>query len=168
VADFVIPSLAGGLNDSVTSRDPKPCTKCRVEQPLSSFYFNTHRKIYNSWCRKCHSDDARVRRKAWTPEQNSAYLRRQNLKHGYGITVEQYDEMFRSQGGLCAICGFPETAKRSTGRTTNLAVDHDELTGRIRGLLCGRCNTGIGLLRHDKARLRAAIDYLQRATWRIS
>ena len=63
----------------------------------------------------------------------------------YGVTKEEYDTMYESQGGVCAMCKHPETAKDPKhGKIRELAVDHDHLTGRVRGLLCGRCNTGIG------------------------
>ncbi len=60
----------------------------------------------------------------------------------YGITVEQYDAMLRQQNGLCAICGRAPKRFR-------LAVDHDHETGEIRGLLCTRCNLGLGWFRDD-------------------
>lgn len=81
----------------------------------------------------------------------------------YGITPEVYDAMHRAQGGLCAICGQPETAMRE-GRLRLLCVDHDHhgTLGQVRDLLCCRCNQGIALLGEDPAILRQAAAYLER------
>lgn len=77
-----------------------------------------------------------------------------HLQNRYGITVEQYKEMFEKQGGLCAICGKPEQIH------ANLSVDHCHISGKVRGLLCTNCNRAIGLLGDNKDILRKAIEYL--------
>jgi hypothetical protein len=76
------------------------------------------------------------------------------LKHTYGITVEQYQALFESQSGVCAICGKPP------GKLA-LAVDHCHATGRIRGLLCTCCNHGLGMFRDCPINLSRAIEYLR-------
>ena len=63
----------------------------------------------------------------------------------YGCTSAEFDAMFTTQQGKCAICRLPETSTQK-GRPRRLSVDHDHVTGRIRGLLCGACNTGLGSL----------------------
>lgn len=76
----------------------------------------------------------------------------------YGLTPAQYAAMLAAQGGRCAICrAEPTDADRM------LDVDHDHQTGAIRGLLCGGCNGGLGLLGDDPDRLAAAAAYLRRA-----
>lgn len=72
----------------------------------------------------------------------------------FKIPIKQYRELFASQGGLCAICGQPHRFK--------LAVDHCHATNRVRGLLCHRCNTAIGLLKDDVSLLQRASAYLAR------
>lgn len=72
----------------------------------------------------------------------------------YGIQPEAYDRLYEAQGGRCAICAT------ATGRTKRLAVDHDHVTGEVRGLLCGPCNRMIGRLRDSAAALARAADYL--------
>lgn len=83
--------------------------------------------------------------------------RKQRIE-SYGITVEEHNELFEAQDGVCAICLREEWV---VGRS--LAIDHDHATGKVRGLLCGPCNQGLGLLADDIARLQRAIDYLRRA-----
>lgn len=75
------------------------------------------------------------------------------LKKKYHLTDRQYQQLFREQGGRCAICGRPEADQ-------NLPVDHDHATGAIRGLLCSLCNRGLGLFGDDPDLLTAAAHYL--------
>lgn len=71
----------------------------------------------------------------------------------YGITPEVYRALWIAQQGECAICGLPEKTRR-------LSIDHDHLTGEVRGLLCNNCNAGIGKLNDSVPHLQAAIAYL--------
>lgn len=90
------------------------------------------------------------------------------LKSKYGIGLREYREILDKQGGVCAICGNPEEKEQSRGNNKgknkdSLHVDHDHITGHVRGLLCYRCNTGIGKLRDDANILRKAARYLSYA-----
>jgi hypothetical protein len=78
----------------------------------------------------------------------------------YGLTIEQYDALFAEQGGMCAICTKPESARRIKG-TRPLSVDHNHLTGQIRGLLCSNCNRALGLFGEDTDIMKRAIYYLR-------
>jgi len=80
----------------------------------------------------------------------------------YGISAEYYGELSKSQHGLCAICGKPESAHRH-GKVIGLNVDHDHETGKVRGLLCSRCNMAVGLLGDSVENLLAAAMYLERS-----
>ena len=86
-----------------------------------------------------------------------------HLRRTFGITLEDYDEMLKAQGGVCAICRCQETATRK-GIPKHLAVDHDHDTGKIRGLLCQLCNQIIGRAKENKDRLKAALAYLEAHT----
>lgn len=84
----------------------------------------------------------------------------------YGLTMEDYENLWKSQQGKCAnpACGasFPlhdPTPKRRNDRI--LHVDHNHTTGEVRGLLCLRCNTALGQVDDDPARLQGLIDYLK-------
>ena len=76
-----------------------------------------------------------------------------------GATQKWFEEHFLSQSGLCAICGA-ELAL--TGRDTH--VDHDHETGKVRGILCFRCNLGLGYFRDNCDFLTSAIHYLKETT----
>ena len=73
--------------------------------------------------------------------QMNAASRAFQLMKNFGLTPEAYDVMLLAQSGVCACCGRGQGAKR-------LHVDHDHATGRVRKLLCARCNTAIGQLEH--------------------
>jgi hypothetical protein len=77
------------------------------------------------------------------------------LSRIYGLTAEQYDELFQAQGGCCAICRH-----QFTGEDRDTNVDHCHATGRVRGLLCLPCNTGIGLFKDDITLLQRALEYV--------
>lgn len=88
------------------------------------------------------------------------------LRRSYGMTVEQYEALLHSQGGLCR---RPERRRYGSryreglsGHTTRLHVDHDHKSGRVRGLLCHACNAALGLLDDSARLLRAAVAYLER------
>ncbi len=81
----------------------------------------------------------------------------EHLVRKFGIHEELYDMMLASQRGGCAICGKGPTTKR-------LAVDHCHDTGEIRGLLCDRCNRGLGSFRDDPELLARASRYLKLST----
>jgi len=76
----------------------------------------------------------------------------------YGITQEQYNQMFVDQNGLCAICGG------SQNKGKYLEVDHNHITGKNRGLLCHLCNVGLGSFKDNEDNLIKAIKYLQRSS----
>jgi ribosomal protein L34E len=75
------------------------------------------------------------------PQRAAEIQRRARLKYRYGITAEQYDKLLVSQNGKCAICG---TITPGVARQRNFTVDHNHTTSNVRGLLCYRCNTGVG------------------------
>ena len=78
-----------------------------------------------------------------------------NLRNKYGLSVEDYAMLFESCGGKCAICG---TTQFGTKRPH---VDHDHETGKVRGLLCSRCNLGIGYFGDSPELLLEAAAYLR-------
>lgn len=80
----------------------------------------------------------------------------------YGLTEEDYEHMFTEQNGVCAICQQPETHTSSRSRRVKmLAIDHDHMTGEVRGLLCNNCNRAIGLLGDSVDTLLNAVGYLR-------
>jgi len=85
-----------------------------------------------------------------TPEQSRRYL----LRAAYNMSEEDYEEWMHAQDGCCAICQRPPEKNR------RLAIDHDHKTGAVRGLLCTRCNVGLGQFGDKTKLLSRALDYL--------
>ncbi len=118
------------------------CTKCSQEKELEAFPLRADRAKDGSrrrrgHCKICHSD----------------YFRERT----YGVNRAAYDEMLEAQNGACAICGTKEPGSKRK----HFHVDHCHRTNKIRGLLCGNCNLGMGNLQDDIEILIRAIEYLR-------
>ena len=158
----------------------KTCKVCGVAKPLGDFYANKGgRDGRRPECKSCHLAARKARYDAnprpyiervlkWQRENRDRYLagqraykesgrkavsdRKSHLKRKYGLTPEEFEELLTAQGDGCAICGKPNPDN----------VDHDHVTGRVRGILCWNCNVGVGQFEDDVERLVAATIYLDR------
>lgn len=88
--------------------------------------------------------------------------RKYDLTNKYGMTLGEQEHMLASQAGVCKICAQLEIRRHKDGDAVALHVDHDHETGLVRGMLCHKCNIGLGSFDDDPARLRAAADYIER------
>ncbi len=138
------------------------CSQCKSEKSLSEFHVRKRTPRdpcgHRAWCKKCESRANRERFASKHGDRYRLYHKNWNLVSKYGITLEQYQEMMDAQGGLCAICRKSPLEKEGK---KYLVVDHDHVTGRIRGLLCNDCNIGIGKLGDTTEGVAAALKYLQ-------
>jgi hypothetical protein len=148
----------------------KKCNKCGVEKELSKFYKQTHGKFgVDSYCKECRKE---ANRKSYNPEVKKQYHDSHKLEHNqqrmlklYGVTLEQYQLMFQEQNGVCAICGQPETAiykRNGNVAIKNLSIDHVHKTGKVRSLLCYRCNYILALVNDNFKITQQATDYLKK------
>lgn len=87
-------------------------------------------------------------------------FKNQELRKGFGISLDDYQRMLSDQGGQCGICGSTTGGTRH-GKDKAFAVDHCHETGKVRGLLCEACNQGIGKMKDDPVLLRKAADYIE-------
>lgn len=124
----------------------KTCPTCKLTKPAEQFDLRMRSngkvreaKRLHSSCRHC---------------RNINYSNH-IIKKRYGITREQYWEILHSQNGTCALCH----KQCDTGK--NLAVDHDHSSGKVRGLLCMRCNRAVGLLRDSAEAALNLYKYLK-------
>lgn len=143
------------------------CFGCTQEKPWEEFDPSPGRRPFglSSRCRECDrrrkAELVRRSREALGDKQRKERDRRGNLRK-LGLSPEDYDRLQQVQQGLCAICGKPETVVHHiTGEPGRLAVDHCHETGVIRGLLCQRCNKGLGLFLDDPALLQQAAAYIE-------
>lgn len=135
----------------------KTCTKCGFKGTVARFYRDGKSKDgYTHWCKTCFKEQNQ-KDKARDPEKHRAYMRQRmflhNLKKLYSMTLEQYQDLLAAQANRCAICNrlFKKTP----------LIDHCHKTGKVRGLLCRACNTGIGSFKDDPTLTEAATRYLQ-------
>lgn len=145
------------------------CSKCGQEKPISEFY--RKRRSYYSHCKACHSKMA----KAWLDKTENrikvnalAQIRQQARK--YGLSLAEYKALLLKMPDRCEVCGeSPSFDNRGggakyvspTSRRT-IYIDHDHVTGAIRGFLCHGCNFAIGMVYEDPEVLRKLADYLER------
>ena len=108
----------------------------------------------DSYCSACKSQRTKKSRKE-NPEKHSQYDWKSKIKGAYGITEQDYSNMFIEQDGKCGIC-FTSLIFRD--KATH--IDHNHETGEVRGLLCHGCNTAIGLLKEDTEIMKSAIEYM--------
>ena len=131
----------------------KWCPRCKTTKPVDRFSKrNGHGDGLQGWCKDCMV----ARRNTWDtshPDRQREFTRRHTLRQ-YNLGEHDYVELVDKQGGQCVICG----------KTCALVVDHCHTSGRVRGLLCSLCNTGLGALGDDPDRLRAAAEYLEADT----
>lgn len=145
----------------------KTCTCCKQNKPATTEYFfkqGGDRTDLQSQCRVCitlkkreyRNKNPHIHRKAskkWT-DNNKVPIYFKWTERKYNITKREYETFWKKQGGLCKICSSPfEGVKRP-------AVDHDHVTGKVRGLLCSKCNAGLGQFNDNPDLLLLACDYL--------
>lgn len=138
----------------------KQCKKCAELKDLSEFNKDKRSKDGLSyWCRKCHNKQKNQwykdnPEKNWyrnNPEKGKKCSRKTKLKQLYGITPEIYQEMYENQNGICANPGCDNPVE---------VIDHDHITGKVRGLLCHGCNVSLGYLKEDKSRILGLVEYI--------
>jgi hypothetical protein len=113
----------------------KKCTKCGIEKPLSEFYKNRNKPRQD--CKVCH-EKTKIKSRIGA----------------YGITVNQFNGMLVLQNNACAICKVKFIVKK------HRHIDHDHKTGKVRGILCHKCNTSLGHFCDSIQILKSAIEYL--------
>lgn len=88
-------------------------------------------------------------------KQDAVRLKNKELTQKYNITLNEWTELLEKQGSRCAICN----TENLTGKWH---TDHHHGSGRVRGILCSRCNLALGLLKDNPTVLRAAADYVEK------
>jgi len=134
----------------------KTCAKCGETKELKEFGKRRNTKDRRRGvCKDCQSTYTKKYR-----ERNKDKVKDSQLMSVYGITLAERDSMFEEQDGECAICKREMVRDRGPAEN-HCCIDHDHDSGKVRGLLCLKCNTGIGMLKDNPKVLRAAADYLE-------
>lgn len=134
-------------NEKVYKKGNFICNKCELEKPLSEFgkHKNSNKYGINSTCKEClRKEDKFIK-----------------IKRAYGIDEEDFQAMYISQNGKCAICN-EDIALRSKIETKyhSACVDHCHETGKVRDLLCSDCNRGLGFFKDDVNIINNVLKYL--------
>jgi Recombination endonuclease VII len=133
------------------------CTSCRQVRDVADFAIRTDTKVprVRSHCRVCLTANATAKNRESHDDAQVYWWSRSIAK--YGLTPDEWVALFAGQGNRCAICGVDANGMK------RFHVDHDHETGQVRGILCTKCNVGIGALRDDPALVFQAYLYLSRA-----
>jgi hypothetical protein len=136
----------------------KKCIKCLEHKPVIEFYNNKNYKDgKNSRCKRCCNE----KKYEWNRKHPEHFKKRMLLKY-YNMTIEDYNSILIKQDYKCAICGINQSETPSSKFVKNraFAVDHNHSTGKVRGLLCGKCNMGIGGFNESIVILDKAKQYI--------
>lgn len=163
------------------------CGKCGVAKPLCEYIPSASKKGSGS-CRPCwlaytrewsrkNPHKSREAYQRWRERRSPEEIRETNrvarerakadgsrrgwiIKSKYGLLPAEFDRLMEEQGGVCAICEKPPAQGK------HLYVDHDHVTRGVRGLLCQKCNTGIGMFGDDAEVMRRAVGYIDESRGR--
>ncbi len=137
----------------------KKCNTCGIEKEETEFYVAHNKHIYHH-CKSCNSEKS----KAWYVKNKDAKLKsalKWHYKNKYGMTVEERQKLFDEQNGKCAICSCDMNLDGDLNKA-QAVIDHDHKTGKVRGMLCNLCNTGLGKFKDSVEVIEKAIAYLEK------
>ena len=143
----------------------KRCKKCGELKSYDSFYkSSTNKDGVENYCKECSKKRFKEyhttnidKRKEYQKEyrkNNKDKIKNTNILWRYSISSQEADEMFMQQGCKCAICS------KVIIKTKDRHIDHCHSSGQVRGILCAKCNTAIGLLNEDTNIMISAISYV--------
>jgi len=165
----------------------KICSKCGIEKCLSEFHQDkSHIDKVSSSCKKCRTKfyqeryrkmNKKILRKKYKLfykkykkkilershnwyKNNHEKIHDYRLKKIYNINIEQYNLLLKKQHYCCAICK-KSIQQIKHKKVKKLGVDHNHLTGQVRGLLCHKCNSGLGSFEENLTILKNAMKYLK-------
>jgi hypothetical protein len=142
------------------------CTKCGEIKDESSFRVRTNLKRgYQSWCKECENISNRKKyipkppkpKKEIDGDKVKLESKIRLLKYRYNLSYDDYLKFYEEQGGKCKICG----ESKELGTCKGLVIDHCHTTNKVRGLLCGNCNSGLGKFMDNVELLNNAVLYIK-------
>jgi len=168
----VFPVTSFYLKGKDTKRRDSRCKTCRssevrayraknpeivkaIQDRTRAKHAEKHRRRASKWYRDNH--EYAKKQMAERRKNKPEVIKNEKLRLSFGITLDDYNNMMMIQNSCCAICSID-----SMNFKRKLAVDHCHKTGRVRGLLCGKCNSAIGLMNDSTENLQNAISYLNK------
>lgn len=139
------------LRKDTVKKGKKLCRICNKWVELKFFYKRTWKgkpSTEFSYCKFCNKT-----------VNERTYVSR--CAKRYGLSVDDYNSLLEKQGNKCAICKCPQPNEGKLSKRNRLVIDHDHLTGRVRGLLCDPCNRAIGQFKENLSNIKAAVKYLE-------
>lgn len=142
----------------------KICTKCKESKPLDQFHNKKSAKDgKQSSCKECNiktvqtwqSDNSEEYEKYWRANNTGSSYNLKRRARTYGLSVDELNKMLEAANGLCEIC------KREPHQW--LVVDHCHNSLKVRGILCEKCNQGLGCFQDNIEFMKSAIQYLEKA-----
>lgn len=135
----------------------RECTGCKEVLPTYAFYAHSQRPgTTHSQCKKC-ENAATIKRTKANPERTSRYSRKSRIKTQYGLSWDDFQKIVSTQGGACPIC----KNQLDFNANRRVHIDHDHATGKVRGVLCNWCNSGLGRFKDNARWLDAAAQYIR-------
>jgi hypothetical protein len=135
--------------------------KQKLKEYSKNYYQLNKEKIKARIKENSKTEEFKEKRRVFNKKRKEAN-RKLYYKKRYGITLEEYNKMLEIQDHKCAICNITESEIKH-GRNTYFAVDHCHNTGKVRGLLCYKCNSILGFINDNTEHLKNAIKYLENA-----
>ena len=134
----------------------KKCCICKIYKPLIHKYFYKNKSTKSGFCSRCIECSKKYTRERYIKNKDKLNLQKREwyLRKKFGITNDEYWNIFMEQEGKCAICGQYPPTKR-------LVIDHDHKTEKIRKLICDKCNWTLGLINDNPFILIKMVKYLK-------
>ena len=131
-------------NSNIHKYSDSKCKDCKnaYSRNYNNVNKDTLKSIHKEWRRE-HSNYS----KEWA-ERNKSKIRLSQIKYNYNLTEEEYEALSKA----CEVCGS----------TKNLCIDHNHIIGKVRGVLCSRCNSALGLLRDSKEVILKLASYIEK------
>lgn len=137
----------------------KNCRKCLIDKPIE--YFSKAKRnndCLHSYCKECMLEYS----KQWVESKGGIeYSREVHYQSTYGISYQHVLDLIKNQDGKCALCEAKVSLHRGGGFKHKAHVDHCHTTNKIRGILCGNCNTALGKLGDDVKSIQKVLEYLK-------
>lgn len=142
----------------------RKCNECLIELGIKSSKkicpICKNEKQFESNTNSLKCSECRYKLRIEWGTENKARVKELNIHRKFNITLEEFENMYFQQNGVCKICRMPEDVY-CDGKVKDLSIDHCHKTGKIRGLLCQRCNFALGNFRDDIGIILSALEYLK-------